>query len=75
MFYNSNLINGSKIHTKMLTTVPNNHCQNKGMYNITIAVACYVKAKHFLLVAKTYRSTLSSKKFQMQNLGVTIVSQ
>jgi len=75
MFYNSNLINGSKIRTKMLsysTTVPNNHCQSKGMYDITIAVACYVRAKHFSLVAKTLRSTLSSKKFQMQNL---IVSQ
>ena len=74
MFYNSNLINGSKIRTKMLSyskTVPNNHCQNKGMYNITEAVTCYVRAKHFLLVAKTYRS----KKFQMQNLGVTIDSQ
>ena len=45
------------------------------IYNITEAVTCYVRAKQFLLVAKTYRSTLSSKKFQMQNLGVTTDSQ
>ena len=39
---------------KCLVILQLNHCQNKVMYNITVAVACYVRAK---LVAKTYRST------------------